>query len=100
MFFDGGSLVTIPAIRTVVTRGGVDTRENQIEALRVLSAGNTLIIVLLGGVLALQVHETAFVLWRAERRSHTFYGAHRAQGARRTLNWREWRQRKRRKEKA
>ena len=60
---------------------GVDTRENQIEALRVLSAGNTLIIVLLGGVLALQVHETAFVLWRAERRSHTFYGAHRAQGA-------------------
>jgi len=36
---------------------GVDTREDQIEALRVLSAGNTLIIVLLGGVLALQVRE-------------------------------------------
>jgi len=67
MFFDGGSLaafifatamyitVTIPAIRTVVTPvEGVDTREDQIEALRVLSAGNTLIMVLLGGVLALQ----------------------------------------------
>jgi len=67
MFFDGGSLaafvfattmyitVTIPSIRTVVTPvEGVDTREDQIEALRVLSAGNTLIIVLLGGVLALQ----------------------------------------------
>jgi len=47
--------VTIPAIRTVVTPvEGVDTREDQIEALRVLSAGNTLIMVLLGGVLALQ----------------------------------------------
>ena len=50
--------VTIPSIRTVVTPvEGVDTREDQIEALRVLSAGNTLIIVLLGGVLALQVRE-------------------------------------------
>jgi hypothetical protein len=62
--------VTIPAIRTVVTPvEGVDTREDQIEALRVLSAGNTLIIVLLGGVLALQVRER-HVLWRAEHRSH------------------------------
>ena len=50
--------VTIPSIRTVVTPvEGVDTREDQIEALRVLSAGNTLIIVLLGGVLALPVRE-------------------------------------------
>lgn len=50
--------VTIPSIRTIVTPvEGVDTREDQIEALRVLSAGNTLIIVLLGGVLALQVRE-------------------------------------------
>jgi ABC-type Fe3+ transport system permease subunit len=48
--------VTIPAIRTVVTPvEGVDTREDQIEAMRVLSAGNTLIMVLLGGILALQV---------------------------------------------
>jgi hypothetical protein len=55
--------VTIPAIRTVVTPvEGVDTREDQIEALRVLSAGNTLIIVLLGGVLALQVRERLHVV--------------------------------------
>ena len=53
--------VTIPAIRTVVTPvESVDTREDQIEALRLLSAGNTLIMVLLGGVLALQVRERAF----------------------------------------
>jgi len=67
MFFDGGSLaafvfatamyftVTIPTLRTVVMPvEGVDTREDQIDALRVLSAGNTLIMVLLGGILALQ----------------------------------------------
>ena len=48
--------VTIPTIRTVVMPvEGVDTREDQIDALRVLSAGNTLIMVLLGGLLALQV---------------------------------------------
>jgi len=48
--------VTIPTIRTVVMPvEGVDTREDQIAAMRVLSAGNTLIMVLLGGILALQV---------------------------------------------
>ena len=48
--------VTVPSIRTVVTPiEGVDTHHDQIDALRVLSAGNTLIMVLLGGVLALQV---------------------------------------------
>lgn len=40
---------------------GVDTREDQIDALRVLSAGNTLIMVLLGGVLALQVCSLFFL---------------------------------------
>ncbi len=61
--------VTIPAIRTVVTPvEAVDTHEDQIEALRLLSAGNTLIIVLLGGVLAMQVRERHVFLWRAERR--------------------------------
>lgn len=55
--------VTIPAIRTVVTPvEGVDTREDQIEAMRVLSAGNTLIMVLLGGILVLQVRERCVVL--------------------------------------
>ncbi|KAJ3530684.1 hypothetical protein NM688_g7675 [Phlebia brevispora] len=70
MFFDGSSLaayvfavsvylsVGVPACRTVARPvEGVDTREDQIEALRVLSAGNTIIIVLLGAVLALQVGE-------------------------------------------
>jgi hypothetical protein len=54
--------VTIPAIRTVVTPiEGVDTLQDQIDALRVLSAGNTLIMALLGGILALQVRETLIV---------------------------------------
>jgi hypothetical protein len=53
--------VTIPTIRTVVMPvEGVDTREDQIDALRVLSAGNTLTMVLLGGVLALQVRPNHF----------------------------------------
>lgn len=48
--------VGVPACRTVANPvEGVDTREDQIEALRILSAGNTIIIVLLGAVLALQV---------------------------------------------
>lgn len=48
--------VGLPASRTIATPiEGVDTREDQIEALRLLSAGNTIIIALLGGVLALQV---------------------------------------------
>ena len=48
--------VTIPAIQTVVTPvEGVDTRSDQIEAVQILSAGNTLIMVLLGGILVLQV---------------------------------------------
>ena len=47
--------VGIPSCRTVADPvPDVDTREDQIEALRVLSAGNTIIIALLGGVLALQ----------------------------------------------
>ena len=48
--------VGVPACRTVANPVvDVDTREDQIEALRILSAGNTIIIVLLGAVLALQV---------------------------------------------
>ncbi|KAM5532894.1 hypothetical protein V8D89_013446 [Ganoderma adspersum] len=67
VFFDGSSLaayifalavymtVGIPACRTVADPvPNVDTKDDQIEALRVLSAGNTIIIVLLGGILALQ----------------------------------------------
>jgi len=66
MFFDGSSLagylfgialylsVTIPALRTIVTPVEVDTREDRIEAMRVLAAGNTIITLLLGAILALQ----------------------------------------------
>jgi len=69
-WFDGSSLaayifalsvylsVGLPASRTIATPvEGVDTREDQIEALRLLSAGNTIIIALLGGVLFLQAGE-------------------------------------------
>lgn len=42
-------------MRTVVTPiQGVDTREHQIEALRILAAGNVIIIGALGAVLCLQ----------------------------------------------
>jgi len=67
MFFDGSSIaayifaisvyitVTIPALRTIVTPVvGVDSRDDRVEAMRVLSAGNTIIAVLLGSVLILQ----------------------------------------------
>ncbi|TFY80954.1 hypothetical protein EWM64_g3059 [Hericium alpestre] len=67
MFFDGGSLVififcisvytavVVPALRTVVTPiQGIDTRDDQIEAMSIASAGNTIIIILLGAILALQ----------------------------------------------
>ena len=67
MFFDGSSLaayifaisvylaVTVPALRTIVTPvEGVDTRADQVEAMRVLSAGNTIMIAVLGAILVLQ----------------------------------------------
>lgn len=46
--------MTIPALRTIVTPVEVDTREDRIEAMRVLAAGNTIITLLLGAILALQ----------------------------------------------
>ncbi|KAJ8591793.1 hypothetical protein M405DRAFT_813815 [Rhizopogon salebrosus TDB-379] len=66
IFFDGSSLaayvfaisvylaVTVPNLRTVVTPADVDTRVDRIEALRILSAGNTIIMVILGAILVLQ----------------------------------------------
>lgn len=48
--------VGVPASRTIATPvEGVDTREDQVEALRILSAGNVIIIVMLIGILVLQV---------------------------------------------
>ena len=50
--------VTIPTLRTIVTPvADVDTLEDRVEALRVLCAGNTIIMVCLGAILALQVRE-------------------------------------------
>ncbi|KAI0716016.1 Shr3 amino acid permease chaperone [Cerioporus squamosus] len=70
IFFDGSSLaayvfslavyltVGIPACRTVADPvTDVDTEQDRVEALRILSAGNTIIILLLGGILALQAGE-------------------------------------------
>ncbi|ETW78944.1 hypothetical protein HETIRDRAFT_420137 [Heterobasidion irregulare TC 32-1] len=67
VFFDGCSLgafvfgiavyttVTIPSLRTIVDPVvGIDTRDDQIEAVRVLSAGNTILVVLLGAILVMQ----------------------------------------------
>ena len=47
--------VTIPSLRTIVTPVAGETRNDKIEAMRVLSAGNTIIVVILVGVLLLQV---------------------------------------------
>ncbi|KAG2366946.1 Shr3 amino acid permease chaperone [Suillus spraguei] len=66
IFFDGSSLVayifavavylavTVPSLRTIVTPVEVDTRADRIEAMRILSAGNTIMMVVLGAVLVLQ----------------------------------------------
>ena len=52
--------VTIPSMRTIVEPvQGTDTKEDRIEALRVLGAGNTIIIVLMGAILVLQVRSLA-----------------------------------------
>jgi imidazoleglycerol phosphate synthase glutamine amidotransferase subunit HisH len=46
--------VVIPGIRTVADPIEEETRQDQTEALRVLAAGNTLIVICLGLVIALQ----------------------------------------------
>jgi imidazoleglycerol phosphate synthase glutamine amidotransferase subunit HisH len=46
--------VVIPGIRTVADPMEEETRLDQTEALRVLAAGNTLIVICLGLVIALQ----------------------------------------------
>ncbi|PBK72252.1 related to SHR3-endoplasmic reticulum packaging chaperone [Armillaria ostoyae] len=66
MFFDGSSLgayvfaiavyltVIIPTLRTIAEPLEEETREDRIEAMRVLSAANVIIVVCLGAILALQ----------------------------------------------
>lgn len=57
--------VGIPACRTIADPvPDVDSQEDQVEALRILSAGNTIIIVLLGAVLALQASRVFFLTLR------------------------------------
>ncbi|KAK0467318.1 Shr3 amino acid permease chaperone [Desarmillaria tabescens] len=46
--------VIIPTLRTIATPLEDETREDRIEAMRVLSAANVIIVVCLGGILALQ----------------------------------------------
>jgi hypothetical protein len=47
--------VVIPTLRTIVTPEESDTRQDRIEAMSILSAGNIIIMVCLGLVLLLQV---------------------------------------------
>lgn len=50
--------VTVPSLRTIVTPvEGVDTREDRVEAMRILAAGNTIIIVIFGAILCLQARK-------------------------------------------
>lgn len=54
----------IPALRTVVDPiPDVDTREDRIEAMRVVGASNTIIIALLGIVLFFQVSKLFYALF-------------------------------------
>ncbi|KAJ7918689.1 Shr3 amino acid permease chaperone [Mycena leptocephala] len=66
MFFDGSSIaavvfgiavymtVVVPTLRTIVTPLADDTRQDRIEAMQLLSAGNVIIMACLGLVLLLQ----------------------------------------------
>jgi len=67
IYFDGGSLaaymsgvvvyltVTINSLRTIVNPvENVDTREDRVEAMRILSAGNVIVVACLGLILVLQ----------------------------------------------
>jgi len=66
MFFDGSSIATvlfgfavymtviIPTLRTIVTPLAEDSREDRIQALQILSAGNIIVMCCLGLVLLLQ----------------------------------------------
>jgi hypothetical protein len=46
--------VTIPALRTIVDPLAEDSRNDRVEAMRILAAGNTIIMFVLGAILALQ----------------------------------------------
>ena len=55
--------VTINSLRTIVNPvENVDTREDRVEAMRILSAGNVIIVACLGLILALQVSACSLIL--------------------------------------
>ena len=55
--------VTVNSLRTIVNPvENVDTREDQVEAMRILSAGNVIIVACLGLILALQVSACSLIL--------------------------------------
>ncbi|KAN0088558.1 Shr3 amino acid permease chaperone [Tylopilus felleus] len=66
IFFDGTSLaaylfaisvylaVTIQCLRTIVTPTEGDSMDDRVEAMRILSAGNTIMMLVLGAILGLQ----------------------------------------------
>ena len=56
--------VTIKSLRTIVNPvENVDTREDRVEAMRVLSAGNVIIVACLGLILVLQVSACSLILF-------------------------------------
>ncbi|KAG8220872.1 hypothetical protein J3R82DRAFT_2369 [Butyriboletus roseoflavus] len=46
--------VTIPCLRTIVTPVEVDTMDDRVNAMKILSAGNTIMMLALGAILGLQ----------------------------------------------
>jgi hypothetical protein len=55
----------IPTLRTIVTPlPGVDTRQDMIDAMQVLSASNVIIMACLGAILCLQVRTSSTALIR------------------------------------
>jgi len=81
MFFDGTCLgayvfaiavyvtVIIPSLRTIVIPLEIDSKEDRLEAMRVLSAANIIIIGCLGGILTLQAGQE--YAKRSEARAQT-----------------------------
>lgn len=56
--------VTVNSLRTIVNPvENVDTREDQVEAMRILSAGNVIIVACLGLILSLQVSACSLILF-------------------------------------
>ena len=59
--------VTIPSLRTIVTPADVDTRGDRIEAMQILAAGNSIMMITLGAILVFQVsrliHLVLYLTW-------------------------------------